>query len=178
MIFEELQMKNKMFPKLKWNSVGKWWKCHTIFKGHLLFRTTKADVVSPWFVFIIFLSYYVMPNFCEISPEIWFIHYHAQFPFLHHIWNFHPNSRVAHKQGLFLKTVVTRKHNGSSKHRPIHDRWKLQLSHLAEILIFGKSFYSFSIVENIGNPLVLASLDLKCCVKFKFATVVKKGIHL
>ena len=61
----------------------------------------------------------------------------------------------------------------SSKHRPIHDRWKLQISHLGEVRIFGKSFYSFSIVENIGNPLVLASLDLKCCVQFKFGTMVK-----
>ena len=71
-------------------------------------------------------------------------------------------------------SLVTRKHNGSSKHRPIHDRWKLQISHLAEVLIFGKSFYySFSIVENIENSSVLASLDLKCCVQFKFGSVVK-----
>lgn len=31
---------------------------------------------------------------------------------------------------------------------PIHDRWKLQVSHLAEILIFGMSFNLLIIVEN------------------------------
>ena len=143
------------------------------FKGHLLFTTIKADVVSPW------LFYYILSYLCNAQLlwnlwEIWFIYYHAQFPFLHHIWNFHPNSRVAHKQGLFLKmAVIYQEIQWSSKHRPIHDRWKLQISHLGEVRIFGKSFYSFSIVENIGNPLVLASLDLKCCVQFKFGTMVK-----
>lgn len=44
---------------------------------------------------------------------------------------------------------------------PIHDRWKLQVSHLAEILIFGMSFNLLIIVENIGNILVLAFLESK-----------------
>lgn len=136
-------MGDKIFPKWKWKSVGKWLKHHTSFKGHLLFTTMKGMLWVCDCCITFFLAYVmsVLVHLLWTLWEIWFISYCVHFPFSQHIWNFHPNLLIALKTRCIFKSgsSITRNTMTIANMKPVNDRWKLQISHLAEVLIFGMS---------------------------------------
>lgn len=142
------------------------------FKGHLLLATRKADIVSPSLFYYILscmhnvhvsasslgnLIYILLCTFCLFLSESGiFITINTQHT----------------KQVLFSEVEVQLPGNTMTiaSIKPINDKQKWQISHLAEVLVFGMSFSLLIIIEKnresfrLGFPGVTVLCLLLFCV--------------